>query len=81
MKEDVLIRLVRPYIVSNGKPTALTRRLSTTVQGRAILQAIIAYYCVNSNPKTDIPVDTDIDIEEYRYVRANYTLTCNRDKR
>lgn len=66
----LLISVVKPRIIREGKPTQLTRRLMMTPKGRAIVRYMLTYYLETDRGEgyDYYDLDTNINIEDYRIV-------------
>jgi hypothetical protein len=63
-----VIRMVKPFLIQDGQPTALVKTLHKTESGRNLIKAMFAYYADNQNFKQQVtvPLDDKINIEDYR---------------
>jgi len=63
-----VIKMVKPFLIQNGQPTALVKKLHRTESGRNLIKAMFAYYADHQSFKQQVkePLDTTIDIEDYR---------------
>lgn len=71
---DRLVHTVQPHIITNGRPTEVTKMLVKTKQGRMLLCRLIniARYKRARDFRhmlESLELDTDINIEDYRYSR------------
>lgn len=65
-----IITAVKPYLIREGRPTGVVKKLQETQTGRELINAMFAYYASIVSSKIDCDgwvLDTNIDIEEYRY--------------
>lgn len=70
MTPKLLISIVLPRLCDKGEPTELTKYLSKSSAGRDILQACLRFYIANMKSEySKFKIETDIDIEDYRYDR------------
>lgn len=71
----LLIAVVKPRIIREGKPTPLTRRLMMTPKGRAIVCYMLTYYLETGRGEgyNYYDLDTNINIEDYRIIERDKT--------
>lgn len=64
-----IIKAVRPYLVRNGRPTAIVRKLQQTPEGKLLVFAMFNYYCSHGEAPnySSWRLRTNIDIEKYRW--------------
>ena len=76
-----IVRTVRPYLIKNGQPTGVVKKLCETPKGRAVIRAMWNYYASVMSQKfdcSDWKLDTNIDIQNYRYDTFHYVNKLRR---
>ena len=69
-----IIKAVRPYLIQNGRPTGVVKKLHETEAGKQLVQAMFAYYASIVPAKIECcgwELDTNINIEDYRWYQAD----------
>ena len=65
-----IIKTVKPFLIQEGRPTKLVKKLNETQAGKELVHAMFKYYCSQVSPRIDTTgwvLNTRIDIELYRY--------------
>lgn len=80
VETNTLIRIIKPLMMRDGKPTALTLKIQETPAGRQLTTALFNYYIdhkARSRPDSkSCKLDLNINIEDYRV--CNMEATVNR---